>query len=288
MPARSETPLPEIAAHFVGNEPLPAYLAAPLLVNLGFTQEGQLAEQIARLEAITSRIAARTAGAWHVEATALSPWYVDVLANPAVQSAGYVAHTKFSRDICLTPRLFDPGDLAQRGTLAEILGDALSDPEFFMSLPLLVDWVVAPLVRETHGRQGDFRDFQGPYQSLVPNTAALAERLRTLRAARHSALAPFLEGRRMVRNPDAFARFHAKLDEQQAMAIASLVRSNKLELGPKGAGYDQELRELALLGWCRIDQVTVNQGYSSTSRQAEVAIRVGYSRKLWPAELLAN
>jgi hypothetical protein len=285
MASRPRASLPEINAHFVGNEPLPSYLAGSLLLNFEFAAQGQLRDQIDRIEAIVARIKARTAGTWHVEGAILSAWHLDVVNDPANP---YTSRSKFSREVCLTPHLSDPEDLVERETLAEVLGDALSDPEFFLSLPLLVDWAISPLVHKTHGPHGDFRNFQGPYQNRLPNTAGVATRLRALRAARRGALAPFLDGRWMVRDHDAFRRFHSELDEHQAMAIASLVRSNKLELGPRGAGFDHELRELAIAGWCRIDKVAINASYGTPARVVEMAIRVGYSRKLWPAELLAN
>jgi hypothetical protein len=211
--------------------------------------------------------AAAASGLWHLERVALPEW----ITSPRHHRSPWTA-VPAATVLGFTPNLVDPADLAERVNAAELLAEILaSEPALRVSSAGLIDWAIAPaLAPLATGRVADL------------GTRARTDFAATARALRAPYLAPYIAGRRYVRDLEAFREMHTGLSPAEAALVATLVRNygGRLWLDG-GTAASRKTRtaasRLAIRNWC-----TTSPGpYPVVVRAA------GLARRLHAEEVLA-
>ena len=187
--------------------------------------------------------AAAASGLWHIERAALPEW----ITSPR-HHRGSGAAVPGATVLGFTPNLADPADSAERACAAELLAEVLaSEPALRMSSAGLIDWIIAPaLAPLATGRAADL------------GTRARTDFATNARALRAPYLAPYLTGRRYVRDLAAFREMHTGLSPSEAALVATLVRNygGRLWLNG-GTAASRKTRalasRLAARDWCTVD-----------------------------------
>lgn len=216
------------------------WLSGTLVLSMEVLREPDLTVGLEMIRQVIERLTANTPD-WHLEAR-LPSWSWVTSTPPRWAEA--------KASLGLTAKLCERGDVAERGALASELGEALSGEGIVCHTPILLDWAIAPVIAEIYRSYG-----QGHGQ--MPEREVRAQVFRSARAA---FLAPYAEGRRLLRNRGAFLAFHAELSDLEAVLLVETIQRGSLNIDtPAYQSLRPVFETLAAGSWLRLETNTVGK-----------------------------